>query len=305
MKLLLLDTLGRVQRRFFEREEQKIVFGTLLEELLIVLNSEYGFIGETIHDEEGKFCLQTHAITNIAWDAATRQFYEDNKEFGLRFYNMNSLFGHVLTSWKPVISNTPGQDHRAAGIPEGHPPLNAFLGIPFFDKVGRLNGMVGIANKPGGYSQADIEFLEPFSITCSNLIQAYIQQRENKMLITTLEEKVKERTFNLELANKRLEAANQEVLRASANQLKHFACMSHEIRTPLTCIIGMSSILAETKLSPMQEESVRMIVSSGNLLVTVVNDVLDYSKLESGNVDVEVRKSNLQDLLQGWCIPLK
>jgi hypothetical protein len=91
-------------------------------------------------------------------------------------------------------------------------------------------GMVGIANKPGGYSLEDVEFLEPFVVTCSNLIQAYNSSLENKRLINTLEEKVMERTLELSLANESLEAANRKVLAASAAQLTHFACMSHEIR---------------------------------------------------------------------------
>lgn len=50
-------------------------------------------------------------------------------------------------------------------------------------------------------------------------------------------------------------------------------------------------------MTPMQEESIRMIVASGDLLLTVVNDVLDWSKLESGNFEIDVRKSNLQETL--------
>lgn len=91
-------------------------------------------------------------------------------------------------------------------------------------------GMIGIANKPGGYTQDDIDFIEPFVVTCSNLIQAYNTRQENKRLINTLEEKVAERTQELSLANERLESANKRVVAASAAQLTHFACMSHEIR---------------------------------------------------------------------------
>jgi signal transduction histidine kinase len=50
-------------------------------------------------------------------------------------------------------------------------------------------------------------------------------------------------------------------------------------------------------MTPHQEEAMRMIVSSGDLLLTVVNDVLDYSKLESGNVEIEMRHSSLQETL--------
>jgi signal transduction histidine kinase/CheY-like chemotaxis protein len=133
-----------------------------------------------------------------------------------------------------------------------------------------------------------------------------VERRQRKVMntalqstanVSLLERMVKERTRKLEEANARLEEANRRVTRASAAQLEHFACMSHEIRTPLNCIIGLSSLLLDTCLGPMQEESMRMIVSSGDLLLTVVNDVLDYSKLESGNVDIQLVRSNLQDTL--------
>jgi two-component system, sensor histidine kinase and response regulator len=67
--------------------------------------------------------------------------------------------------------------------------------------------------------------------------------------------------------------------------------------TPLNCIIGLSSLLQETELTAKQQESLRMINTSGELLCTVVNDILDYSKLQSGNVLVEMRETNLQDIL--------
>jgi signal transduction histidine kinase/CheY-like chemotaxis protein len=121
-----------------------------------------------------------------------------------------------------------------------------------------------------------------------------IQSSEN---VSLLEQMVKERTHKLVETNTRLEEANRRVTRASAAQLEHFACMSHEIRTPLNCIIGLSSLLLDTELNSMQEESMRMIVTSGDLLLTVVNDVLDYSKLESGNVSIKIVRSNLQDTL--------
>lgn len=261
------------------------------------MESEYGFIGEIKYEEDGTMFLQTHAITNIAWNQATRQFYEDNIDAGLKFYNMNTLFGKVMTTSQPVIANDPSSDPRAGGIPEGHPPLNHFLGLPFFNN-GKMTGMVGISNKPGGYSVADIDFLEPLTVTCSNLIQAYQQIRKNEYLINTLEESVKARTRELETVNKNLEEANRQVRQNAMMQLQHFACMSHEIRTPLNCIIGMSSLLRDTKMTPMQSESIKMIIASGDLLLAIVNDVLDYSKLETDHVEINVMRSDLQDMLQ-------
>lgn len=117
--------------------QESVVFGTLLDGLLELMSSEYGFIGE-IKYEQGNdgggggdgtaaattattMYLQTHAITNIAWNEETRQFYEENASQGLKFYNLNSLFGTVMTSREPVISNEPKKDDRACGIPSELP----------------------------------------------------------------------------------------------------------------------------------------------------------------------------------------
>ena len=297
-KVRLLDNIATVQRKYLQMEDKSTVFGTLLEGLLDTTESEYGFIGEVKYLENGRPYLHTHAYTKIAWNEATAAFYEEYARNGLKFYNMNTLFGHVILNATPVIANNAEEDPRGSGVPEGHPPLTHFLGIPFFETGGsKMIGMVGLANKPGGYSEADIEFLEPFTDTSSNLIQAYNAIQENKYLINTLEEKVEERTKELQSLNESLALANQRVVQASEAQLQHFACMSHEIRTPLNCIIGLSNLLQDTKLTPYQDDSLKMIVSSGDLLLAVVNDVLDYSKLESGNLEITTKQSSLQEAL--------
>jgi signal transduction histidine kinase len=285
-RLALLDKITRVQMQCLQNDRPRVVFESLLDSLLQLTNSEYGFIGETQFDQDGKIYLHTKAYTNTAWDSATQK----------------SLFGKVLTTAEPVISNNLEQDPCASGVPEGHPALNCFLGIPFFKNGGlEMNGVVGIGNKPGGFTKEDIDFLEPFTATCSNLLEAYWHIQEKKDLIKTSKENVRVRTQELQLVNKNLEEANRRVLASSAAQMQHFACMSHEIRTPLNCIIGLSSLLQqETELSAMQADSLNMIVNSGDLLLTVVNDVLDYSKLESGNVAIEIRRSNLQETLNSF-----
>lgn len=159
-KLQLLSNMAHVQRQFFHSESPKVIFGVMLDALLDLMDSEYGFIGETKYEEDGTIYLQSHAVTNIAWNKATRQFYEDNIQDGIKFYNMETLFGAVIKTKRGVIANNPETDPRAGGIPDGHPPLKHFLGIPFFKPGGELGGMVGIANKPGGYTEDDMEFLE-------------------------------------------------------------------------------------------------------------------------------------------------
>jgi len=121
--------------------------------------------------------LKTHGITNISWDDVTQKFYEENYKIGMEFTNMQTLFGATIMTGKPVIANSPSTDPRRGGVPDGHPPLHAFLGLPFY-KGSQLIGMVGIANRPNGYDEELIEYLQPFLFTCSNLIEGYRLERQ-------------------------------------------------------------------------------------------------------------------------------
>ncbi len=166
---LLLHAITRAQSQFVLSRDARTVFDGMLEALLRLTDSEYGFIGEVFHEEDGSPFLKTHAITNIAWNEETQRLYDENVEQGLEFRNMSTLFGSVITSGNVVIANEPGNDRRAGGIPEGHPSLDAFLGLPFYHRD-TLIGMVGIANREQGYDEELVDALKPFLTTCTNIV---------------------------------------------------------------------------------------------------------------------------------------
>lgn len=167
----MLDAINRAHAAFIANESVGTACEQLLTDMLDLTQSEYGFIGEVLHTVEGAPYLRTHAITNIAWDEATLKLYEENASRGMEFYNLKSLFGAALTSGKPVISNDPGHDPRRGGLPAGHPPLNAFLGIPIM--LGeKLVAMAGIANRAGGYDEELVSFLQPLLASIGHLVEA-------------------------------------------------------------------------------------------------------------------------------------
>ncbi len=176
----LLSALTRAQNRYFFKPNPRQLFEELLNALLELTKSEYGFIGEILYDQNEQPYLKTFAVTNIAWNDTTRAFYEKYSNEGLEFHNLKTLFGRVITTEKPVVSNDPSNDPRRGGLPEGHPELTAFLGLPFH-AADVFVGMIGIANRPGGYQQNVIDFLNPYLATCASIIQAYRNDQRRKI----------------------------------------------------------------------------------------------------------------------------
>jgi len=185
--LEILACISEVQTAFLEEDQPAVVFDKLLSRLLLLTESEYGFIGEIRESEEGEPFLKTHAITNIAWDEPTRKFYEENAPNGLEFTNLESLFGAVITTQEPVLANSPDTDPRACGRPEGHPPLRAFLGLPLFFGE-EMIGMAGVANREGGYDQDLVDDLHSFITTCANIIRGHRNACERKAAEEALRE---------------------------------------------------------------------------------------------------------------------
>ena len=97
------------------------------------------------------------------------------------------------------------------------------------------------------------------------------------------------------LENKRL---SRLALDASLSKSEFLASMSHEIRTPLNSIIGMAEVLAETTLSEEQQEYVRIFRSAGESLLEIINDILDLSKIEAGQTELEAIDFDLPTLLE-------
>jgi len=182
----LLRAVTRALRIPIDSEARDTLFSTLLELLLELTDSEYGFIGEVFHDDQGRPYLQSYATTNIAWDDETQRLYDAARKKGMIFSRLDCLYGAVLTTGNLILSNDPAHDSRGCGLPPGHPPLESFMGVPLRGREGLL-GMVGVANRPGGYTLSLARRLEPFLIACGALLQWWRDQRRLTGLREALE----------------------------------------------------------------------------------------------------------------------
>jgi two-component system sensor histidine kinase BarA len=126
-----------------------------------------------------------------------------------------------------------------------------------------------------------------------HLAQTGMESRINEFtreLQETLEE--------LEIRNAELDITRLNAMQANKAKSEFLANMSHEIRTPLSGIIGFTELLINTRLDGHQKDYAKTIHKSANNLLTIIDDILDLSKIESGKIDITASKCNVVDIIE-------
>ena len=122
--------------------------------------------------------------------------------------------------------------------------------------------------------------------------ELYVKNQELRELANNLEDLVVMRTAELQ-------QARDDALSANRAKSAFLANMSHDIRTPMSGVIGMSELLLDTTLTAEQRHQAQVILDSSRSLLTLLNDILDLSKLESGKLELNLRDFDLYELLDG------
>jgi signal transduction histidine kinase/CheY-like chemotaxis protein len=275
----LLYAISGIQQKYILKSSHHEIFGDMLEILLKFTESEYGFIGEIFYTDEGTPYLKSRAISNIAWSEATRKYYQDHWQEGLRFNALDTLFGRVITSKQAVIANDPINDPRSKGVPEGHPSLKFFLGLPIF-QGDQFVGMMGMANRPNGYDQELIEELQPLISTCSTILSALKNEIQRKQA---------------EEENKKLEAQLfQSQKMESVGRLA--SGVAHDYNNMLSVILGNTD-MALDKVGPNDPLRVDLqeILMAAKRSADITHQLLAFARKQT----IAPKVLNLNDAIEG------
>lgn len=138
------------------------------------------------------------------------------------------------------------------------------------------------------------------AIAACFILIAFIHSHFYNAFIKTITE-LKETSDKQSGLTSKFESAMEKAQKSSEAKSEFLSTMSHEIRTPLNAVIGMSNLLITGNPRPDQRENLEVLKFSAGNLLSVVNDVLDFNKIESGKLIFENTKFNLVELMQNIC----
>ena len=206
------------------------------------------------------------------------------------------------------------------------------------DLQGRFTDANGVAERLSGYTQSELRNMCFAELICEEdlartmtafedvvnrqpqQLEARVRHRDGHVIelsVTTVPVVVNDEVVGVhgiaediternEL-RRELERTQRVAEEASVAKSLFLANISHEVRTPLTSLLAATELLRETEMDPQQDRFAEMIVHSGKRLLRLVSDILDFSRIEAGKVELHEDTVSLRTVVQEaveWCVPL-
>ena len=204
-KILLVESINRVFRETLTCESEVEVARVCLAVAEKLTGSEFGLLGEV--NQQGRF--DAIALSDPGWKNC--RMPETQAAASLRNMEIRGIWAKPILQEKSVIVNHPASDPDRVGVPEGHPPITCFLGVPLKLRD-RTIGLIALANREGGYDRSHQEDIEALAVAFTEALYRKRIEDELHKAHDELEIRVRERTEELAVANQllRTEIAEHE-----------------------------------------------------------------------------------------------
>ncbi len=263
-----------------------------------VLNSEAG-------ERPSSLAIQYSDRSGVFKFAALTFLHEDEVQFRYRLRNLEE--GWTETQQReiryPSVPHGQYAFEVMARVPGGEwgAPAEILVSIapPFWDTVWfRLLGILALLLLALGLWKWRMKRILNQKATLATQVE--LRTSELKAANAQLEmsrQAAEARTTELAIVNQQLELAREAAEAASRAKSEFLANVSHEIRTPMNGIIGMTELTLGTDLTPDQKEFLSLVKASGDALLVVINDLLDYSKIEAGKFSLRPAPFDVSELM--------
>jgi len=276
--------------------------GELIYRIVLTDITEHKQFEERLHESEARsaalikdsaerleFALSNSEIGLWDWDFLNNKVVFNNHRYGMLGYEADEL-GNDIDTWKKLIH------------PDDWSVINQGLELHIQGKIPLYESEHRLRHKDGhwlwildrGKVVSWDEHGAPLRAvgTQVDITRRKIIEQELYDYQMHLESQIEQRTYDLIEAKDIAEAANLA-------KSSFLAKMSHEIRTPMTAIIGLTYLLRHSGMTPEQAGRLDKINISANHLLSIINDILDMSKIEAGKIELESKDFMLSEIIEG------
>jgi len=224
------------------------------------------------------------------------EVYAPNAELqkGDTFALRDTYCSATVKANEPVSFAWADQKQLTKGRSDQTLAVNAYLGTPVtvvHEQRSTLYGTLSFSDphpRMDPFRPSDEQFLR----LMAQWIGGEITRNQTTKTLTAYAQQI-------EQTNQALAIARDEALEASRLKSEFLTTMSHEIRTPMNSLLGMTELLLDTPLDPQQHEYVKIAFAEGEHLLTIINDILDFAKIEADKITLETDPFDLLTLVEG------